>query len=98
MQCKPIIPLIKYTRPSSYDFEPYLTQWIFTEDLHTEIYVQMNEDEQHPQWIRVGSILETAFQGFLQRQEFIDEILRLYRYKQEDPLAKITEIIKEQRR
>jgi hypothetical protein len=98
MQSQPILPLIKYTRPSSYDFEPYLTQWVFNEDTAKEVYIQMSQDEERPHWERAGSVLECAFYDFLPRKEFMEECLRLFKYKQEDPLLKITEIIREQQR
>lgn len=91
-------PLIKYTRPSSYDFAPYLTQWIFSEESHREIYIQLNTDIDHPRWERMGRLLETAFSDFIHKPEFIDECLRLFKHKEEDPLLRITQIIKEQQR
>lgn len=98
MQPQQIIPLIKYTRPSSYDYEPYLTQWIFCEDNNNEIFINLSEDPEHPRWERMGNVLELAFADFLDRQEFVDECLRLFKHKEEDPLLKITEIIKERQR
>ncbi len=98
MPSQPIKPLIKYTRPSSYDFAPYLTQWVLKEDNSKEIYIQLSEEETHPRWKRMGDILELAFEDFIINQEFLSECLRLFKHKEEDPLIKITDIIKEQQR
>jgi len=91
-------PLIKYTRPSSYDFAPYSQQWIFMEDKIKEKYIQLSEDENHLRWERMGYLLERAFEDLFQNQEFITECLRAFKHKEEDPLIKITEIIKNSER
>jgi hypothetical protein len=54
------IPLVKYTRPCSRDFEPYLTQWIFHENDHKELYIQASTDSDKPRWERAGNLLESA--------------------------------------
>ena len=54
------MPLIKYTRPCGYDFEPYLTQWIFYEDGNKELYIQISTDEENPKWERAGNLVELA--------------------------------------
>jgi hypothetical protein len=98
MQSQSIEILIKYTHPSAYDFHPYATQWLLVNDTEKEMFIQLSEDDSHPQWERMGDVLETAFFDFMGNKEFMDECLRLYKYKKEDPLIKITQIIKEQQR
>lgn len=92
------VKTIQFTRPSNYNFAPYLTQWIFKEEESSEIYIQLSEDAGHPKWERMGNLLEIAFFDFLNKPEFLDECVRLYKHRKEDPLIKITEIIKEQQR
>lgn len=95
---QPLIPLVKYTRPSAYDFAPYAQQWIFMEDKIQEKYIQLSRDENHPRWERMGFLLETAFDDLFKNKKFVDECLRLFKHKEEDPLLKITEIIKNHQR
>ena len=95
---EPIIPLIKYTRPSAYDFAPYSQQWVFMEDKTQETYIQLSEDEHHPRWEKMGFLLEQAFEDLFTNGEFVSECLRLFRHKEDNPLMKITEIIKEHQR
>jgi hypothetical protein len=92
-------PFIRYTRPTGFDFAPYGQQWIFMNDGDKqETYIQANEDEDSPKWERMGVLLEIAFEDLFKKKEFIYECLRMFKYKEEDPLIKITEIIKNHQR
>jgi hypothetical protein len=51
-------PLIKYTRPSRYDFAPHKTSWIFSDGDYKEVYIQQSENLEQPIWERMGIELE----------------------------------------
>lgn len=88
-------PFIRYTRPTGFDFAHYGQQWIFSDDnSRNETYIQTSEDENNPKWERIGGLLEVAFEDLFKNADFINECLRMYKYKSESPLIKITEIIK----
>ena len=63
-------PLIKYTKPSSYDFLTYGTRWVFMDEARKEMYIQVG-DEQAPRWEKMGFLLETAFDELFNNKQFI---------------------------
>ncbi len=46
------------TAPCSLNTEPYLTEWHADLESGMEIWIQTNEDESNPKWVRLGNLLE----------------------------------------
>lgn len=93
-----VIPLIKYTHPTPYDYHPYGTLWLFMEQSNQQMYIQLSEDENDPMWLRMGFFLETIFEDLFKNKEFINQCLRLDKDKEKNPSLKIIEIIKQHQR
>lgn len=86
----------RYTRPSSLDNEVYGIQWRYMCDNNThETYIQLSEDANKPRWEKIGTLFEIAFEELYERDDFIQECLKLFKYKENGPLKKIVEILKE---
>lgn len=90
------VALIKYNKPTSFDFAEYGTKWKVYDDNKHQYFIQVSEDESHPRWERMADLLECSFEDLYDHDPFVIECLRIFNHKQNDPLLKITAIIKEQ--
>lgn len=51
------------TPPTNLSKEPYLTEWHADLEGGLEVWIQTNEDEENPKWVRLGSLLEKVWQS-----------------------------------
>lgn len=90
-------PLVKYSHPTMFDKEAAGTIYRCMNDSKDyDYFIQVNSNQDAPQWERVGTILEKAFEDFYSNGNFVTECLRLYSHQQEKPLVTITKIIQDQ--
>ena len=70
--------LVRYSIPSRLEPAPFGTIWkaVGDNDNH-ELYIQVSKDD-NPQWLKVRSLLEKAFDNFLANESFIEACLALY--------------------
>lgn len=47
-----------YFLPNRFNKEPYLTIWWMEDPKDTLCFIQMSEDDQKPNWVRFGDVLE----------------------------------------
>lgn len=91
--------LVKYVAPTKFDIAPIKTIWKYTNNQKvSEIYIQMNEDMLNPKWERMGTFLEKSLCEMIESKSFIDECFRLYSHHQDNPLDKISKILKDSNR
>jgi metallophosphoesterase superfamily enzyme len=75
--------LEKYFSPTHLDKSPYGYIWkVINEDKTVDIYLQVNEDSETPNWIKLGDIFEKIFKNLIQKEQFIKELLNLYELKE----------------
>lgn len=72
---------LRYSIPGRYDIAPFGTIYRVQagEENITEMYVQIGEDPNGPNWQRMGVLMELAFKDLLEDPKFIEECLRLYK-------------------
>jgi hypothetical protein len=72
---------LRYSVPGRYDIASFGTIYRVQagEEETTEMYVQLGDDSNVPNWQRMGTLMELAFKELLEDPEFISECLRLYR-------------------
>lgn len=51
----------KIVAPSNLCVEPYLTQWYADLESGMQIWIQTNEDNKNPKWVRLGALYEASF-------------------------------------
>lgn len=72
-----IIP--RYSRPTRTCKEPFQTQWHMMSNKvpqePTICYIQVSKDEQNPQWVRFGDLLETMLFEKTQDPIFMHECI-----------------------
>lgn len=74
----------RYTNPTHLDHASFGTLWVNINDEKNPLYyVQVNEWEDKPKWMRVGDILEEVLKDFYSTPSFISELLELYLSAQE---------------
>lgn len=64
--------------PTRYDIAPYRTICYVKGIETTSVYIQLNDDEQAPDWVTIGDFLTKAFNNKLQDGLFIDECIKHY--------------------
>jgi hypothetical protein len=70
--------LAKFSAPSKLDTAPFKTIWQFKRSDSTEYYIQMALDETRPCWMRLGHVMEAAFEHhIINDSSFIDDLIRL---------------------
>ena len=73
---------IKFTSPSRYTPGDYGTICKVENDGHTDLYMQISDEPNIYNWIRVGDILVKCFNDFLSNRDFSPLMLDLYLEKQ----------------
>jgi hypothetical protein len=71
-----IVPLERYTPPTSLDKLPFGTVCRDGDNL----YVQLGEQD-HPSWQSIGNLLEIVFKEAILDKDFMEEALRSYKEK-----------------
>lgn len=86
----------KYSAPTKFDSAPLKSVWrVMSQSGHAELYIQLSDKPDVMRWEKMGVFLEKAFVRVIEdHPDFITECLRLFVYNEEDPLKKISEIIK----
>lgn len=81
--------------PTSLNKDPYLSLWWMEDYNPTAFFMQSNEDEQHPVWLKFGDVLELLCRKELDSDpEFIESIITAFRFKEYTPgIAHIKETI-----
>ena len=69
---------IKYLVPNRYDAAPFGTICKVISDKSESFYVQVSNDKEHADWIRLGTVFEKAFKDYMFKPEFVNECLLLY--------------------
>ena len=66
--------------PTRYDKAPYkqIDCVKDEEGAGVDCYIQLNDDEENPQWVLVGEFLYKAFAHKLKDEMFIDECIKRY--------------------
>lgn len=66
--------------PTRYDKAPYkqIDSVKDEEGAGIEFYIQLNKDEDNPQWLLMGEFLTRVYVDKFGDQEFIDECIRKY--------------------
>jgi hypothetical protein len=73
----------RVTVPTQYTFEPYKTQWRYTDSDGIETcYIQMSRDESNPHWIKYGDLLEYVFYDRLEDDKFMELTVESYAIKE----------------
>lgn len=86
--------LIRHCPPTRFDYAQHGTIWQYIINKeNTQYFVQVSNDEVKPQWERMSSLLEVAFESFFRNDEFIEETVKLYHHYNEKPLEKISKIL-----
>lgn len=86
---------VRITGPTNLNAFPYKTVWKYKiSNSESWYYIQTSEDHTDPKWIRIGPMLEIGFKDFYENKDFIDQIVKLYEYHSNDPLERISNIIK----
>jgi hypothetical protein len=83
----------KYVTPTKYDKAPLKCIWKVIDQ--EQSYIQVSEDQENPQWIEIGSFLQKSFGNFMNNKNFVDECFRAFIYNNNNPLNKISDIIRE---
>lgn len=71
-------PITRICPPSRYDRAPHGTLCYVNGENKIDGYIQMSNDDEHPQWMPIGEFLWAVFREDLQNTEFIDECLHHY--------------------
>ena len=72
--------VIRYTAPSKMDNAPYGTIYSVTDEINdTKMYIQLSQEESHPQWQDLGVLFEVVFGPLLNDQPFMSKCLDLYK-------------------
>ena len=89
--------ITRYNAPTKLDRYPYGTVWRVDVNEDTECYyIQTCQNEKDlPNWIRLGSFLETALRDFVNDSKFMESTLRLFDYQITNPRKIISNIIKQ---
>lgn len=73
----------RYSAPTKHCFEPYGTQWRYTDTDGSFIcFLQMSRDEANPHWIPLGDLLAYVFWDRLEDQEFMRKTMESYAIKE----------------
>lgn len=57
------------------------------------LYIQVSPDEEEPEWISVDTFLGEVFGNLMEHKKFVDESLRIYHNKKNNPLFNIVKIM-----
>lgn len=73
--------VVKYYRiPTRFDYKEIGYLWYHeTPENELEIFIQISPDKDHPDWQRLGFIMEKIYLDNATPQDFFDKILELYR-------------------
>jgi len=84
-----MIPITKYTSPTTLDSAPYGSLW--KEVLETKeseekyiVYQQTSRKDEHPKWVKVSEMLDVIFSEFYLSTDFSVKCLYLYNYACKD--------------
>lgn len=59
------------------------------------LYIQVSPLEDKPHWITIDEFLGVVFGDMIEHKEFVDESLRIYHNKKNNPLFNIIKIMSE---
>lgn len=78
--------VVKYTHPTALNKEPYKTIWkVHNQGEDYDIYIQTSPDEDLPQWVTLGFILEKTISNQLTK-EFFDSVVEMFQSYRENIL------------
>jgi hypothetical protein len=67
----------RHATPTKYERAPFMTIYRVKSDQESQLWIQINQDEQKPSWQRLGSLMEKAFSQFVSDDKFLEMCLRL---------------------
>lgn len=90
------IILDKYAVPNQFVHEPFGTVYqVFKDDKTPELYIQLSHDINFPRWEPMGAMLEKAFADFIDNDDFVQDCLKLYLYKESQTFLNLSRYIKD---
>ena len=93
----PSIIQVKYSVPNKFMKAPYGTICkVIRDNDELELYIQTSPEEATPIWEKLGHLFEKAFNDFLDKDDFIEDCLRLYKMKEIASFNSINKFMKEQ--
>lgn len=85
----------RYTELTKKDKAPMCTI-AYVIDGDKEIpYIQTSPIENEPEWILLHTFLGEIFDEYIENKEFVDECMRIYHNKKDNPLFNIIKIMSE---
>lgn len=73
----------KYAAPNRLVSAPLATICrVFLDSGDSRLYIQLSPDENMPLWTPLGQFFEDTFEHFVDQEEFIQDCLKIYNYKE----------------
>lgn len=86
----------KYAAPNAFVSAPQGTICrVFDDSGDTQLYIQLGKEEQIPRWATLGQFFEVAFENFVDNDEFIQDCMKIYQYKELHAFHNIAKKIKQ---
>lgn len=86
---------IRYNPPSRLESAPYGTVlYVDSEKDGLIIYIQLSETEDQPNWVKGRNLLESVFQDYLNKKDFIETCVKIFQTKDKKLFTTLSEIIK----
>jgi hypothetical protein len=88
--------LDKYAIPNKLTKEPYGTVYrVLTGDSEKRYYIQISSEENLPHWESLGDFFETTFEEFIHQDDFLQDCLRIHKYKLLKDFNNVGDLLKE---
>ena len=85
---------VRYTIPGRFDNAPWSTLCkVMGEGDIYELYIQISRDDEHPDWVKLGALLDKTFTELLEDKEFIHCCLELEASKTKANYKKLGEFL-----
>lgn len=76
---KKSLVVVKFANPSILDKHPYKTVWKSCKNTEqSDVYIQLSIDDENPNWVRFGSILERLLEDEILHKDFIDQVIEIF--------------------